>query len=347
VADDILILGIETSCDETAAAVLLNGRRLLSQVISSQTETHAVFGGVVPEIASREHCLRLGPTVQTALAEAGAGFADLSALAVTYGPGLVGSLLVGVSGAKAMAFAAGKPLIAVNHLEAHLYANFLEQPDLEFPLLALLVSGGHTHLVLMPGHLRYRVLGRTRDDAAGEAFDKVARALGLGYPGGPLLEQAAKVGDPAAFAFPRASLEPGSWDFSFSGLKSAVLNVLNRARLKGETLRTADVAASFQQAVVDILAQKTVAALETTGARTLALGGGVAANQALRHRLRAETAALGADFVCPRPLYCTDNGAMVAMCGHQRYLAASFADWRLNAIPGLSLQDFYKESGKM
>ncbi|MDR1320476.1 MAG: tRNA (adenosine(37)-N6)-threonylcarbamoyltransferase complex transferase subunit TsaD [Gracilibacteraceae bacterium] len=345
--DDTLILGIETSCDETAAAVLRGGRRLLSHIISSQTETHAVFGGVVPEIASREHCLRLGPVVREALTQAGAGFSDLSAVAVTYGPGLVGSLLVGVSGAKAMAFAAGKPLVAVNHLEAHIYANFLEHPDLEFPLLALLVSGGHTHLILLSGHLRYRVLGRTRDDAAGEAFDKVARALGLGYPGGPRLEQAARDGDPAAFAFPRAALEPGSWDFSFSGLKSAVLNSLNRARLKGEDLRVADAAASFQEAVVDILARKTVAALEATGVRTLALGGGVAANQALRRRLRAETAARGVAFVYPSPVYCTDNGAMVAMCGHWRYLASSFADWRLNAVPGLILHDFYKENGKM
>jgi N6-L-threonylcarbamoyladenine synthase len=345
--NDVLILGVETSCDETAAAVVLNGRRLLSQVISSQTEAHAVFGGVVPEIASREHCLRLGPAVQTALAEAGVGFADLSAVAVTYGPGLVGSLLVGVAGAKAMAFAAGKPLIAVNHLEAHVYANFLEQPDLEFPLLALLVSGGHTHLLLLRRHLEYLVLGRTRDDAAGEAFDKVARALGLGYPGGPLLERAARDGDGAAFAFPRAALENGSLDFSFSGLKSAVLNTLNRARLRGEEIRPADAAASFQQAVVDILAQKTAAALETTGAPTLVLGGGVAANQALRERLRAETQARGRRFVYPDPVYCTDNGAMVAVCGYYRYRAGHFADWRLNAVPGLSLHDFYKESTKM
>ncbi|MDR1961280.1 MAG: tRNA (adenosine(37)-N6)-threonylcarbamoyltransferase complex transferase subunit TsaD [Gracilibacteraceae bacterium] len=344
-ADEILILGIETSCDETAAA-LLGGRRLLSHVVASQTATHARFGGVVPEIASREHCLRLGPVVAEVLAEAGAGFADLSAIAVTYGPGLVGSLLVGVAGAKAMAFAAGKPLIAVNHLEAHVYANFLEHPEPEFPLLALLISGGHTHLILMRGHLDYQVLGRTRDDAAGEAFDKVARALGLGYPGGPLLERAAREGDPAAFDFPRAMLEPGSLDFSFSGLKSAVLNTLNSARQRGEAIRVPDVAASFQQAVADILARKTAAALKASGARTLVLGGGVAANQVLRERLRAETRVLGARFVCPSPLYCTDNGAMVALCGHYRYLAASFADWRLNAVPGLSLQDFYKKSGK-
>jgi N6-L-threonylcarbamoyladenine synthase len=335
-----IILGIETSCDDTAAAVVLAGGgkrpRLLGQVISSQAVTHGLYGGVVPEIASREHALRLGDVIAEALRQADVGLEGLAAVAVTYGPGLVGSLLVGVAHAKALAFGAGLPLIAVNHLAAHIYANFLESEP-ELPLLVLLVSGGHTYLIEMRAHLAYNVLGQTRDDAAGEAFDKIARALGLGYPGGPLIAECAAKGSADAYAFPRAQLEAGSLDFSFSGLKSAVLNVINTTGMKGEVLRTDDVAASLQEAIVDILAQKTTAALRRTGLQNLALAGGVSANLALRQRLRDITGALGVSFTCPQPLYCTDNAAMVALCGHYHYEAGDFADSFLNAIPALAL----------
>lgn len=333
----VIILGIETSCDETSAAVLSHGKILESHIISSQIATHQKYGGVVPEIASREHCLHIRNVVQQALDEAGANFQDLSAIAVTYGPGLVGSLLVGVAAAKAMAFAAGIPLIAVNHLEGHIYANFLENEDVEFPLLALLVSGGHTNLILFRGHLDYEVLGRTRDDAAGEAFDKVARTLGLGYPGGPYIQQAAIQGNDQAFDLPRAMLEAGSLDFSFSGLKSAVLNTLNTAKMKGEILNTPDLAASFQAAVVDVLVQKSSRALEQYPAKTFALAGGVAANSFLRKALAKELDRRAIRFIYPSPRLCTDNGAMVAVAGYYRFLAGKFASWKLNAVPGLGL----------
>ncbi len=334
---DVSILGIETSCDETSAAVLRNGRELLSHVISSQITTHQKYGGVVPEIASREHILHIRSVVEQALQEAGTDFSELSGIAVTYGPGLVGSLLVGVAGAKAMAYAAGIPLIGVNHLEGHIYANFLNTPDLEFPLLALLVSGGHSHLVYFEGHGKYKVLGQTRDDAAGEALDKVARTLGLGYPGGPQIQRVALEGNPHAFEFPRAMLERGSLDFSFSGMKSAVLNTLNSARMKGESLSVPDLAASFQEAVVDVLVRKALLALERTKAKTLVLAGGVAANALLRERLTDETGRRGIRFNYPPPILCTDNGAMIATAGYYRYLAGDFAPWDLNAIPGLNL----------
>lgn len=333
----ICILGVETSCDETAAAVLVNGTELRSNVVSSQIRTHQKYGGVVPEIASREHSLHLVRVIDQALADAEVGFGDVSAIAVTYGPGLVGSLLVGVAGAKAMAYAAGVPLIGINHLEGHIYANFLEHPDLEFPFLALLVSGGHTHLVYFKEHGYYEVLGRTRDDAAGEALDKVARTLGLGYPGGPYIQKAALKGNPAAFDFPRATLEQGSLDFSFSGMKSAVLNTLNSAKMRGEQLNTADLAASFQQAVVDVLVRKSLLALERTAVRSFVLAGGVAANSLLRETLAQELASRHVRFVYPKAEFCTDNGAMIAAAGHYRYLAGDFAPWTLNAVPGLSL----------
>jgi N6-L-threonylcarbamoyladenine synthase len=335
--EEVLILGIETSCDETSAAVLRNGRDLLSHIISSQIKTHQKYGGVVPEIASREHILHLQEVVGQALKEAGTDFSSLSGIAVTYGPGLVGSLLVGVAGAKAMAFAAGIPLIGVNHLEGHIYANFLNTPDLQFPLLALLVSGGHTHIVYFKGHGQFQVLGQTRDDAAGEALDKVARTLGLGYPGGPYIQKAALEGNPQAFDFPRAMLEPGSLDFSFSGMKSAVLNTLNSARMKGIELSVPDLAASFQEAVVDVLVRKAELALEKTQAKTLVLAGGVAANSLLRERLTQVSRAKGVYFTYPPPILCTDNGAMIATAGYYKYLAGVFAPWDLNAVPGLNL----------
>jgi len=335
---DIIILGIETSCDETSAAVLSNGQELRSQVISSQIETHQKYGGVVPEIASREHCLHIRDVVQQTLDEAKTDFKSLSAIAVTYGPGLVGSLLVGVAAAKAMAYAAGIPLIGVNHLEGHVYANFLEHPNLEFPVLALLVSGGHTNLLLFEEHLKFQVLGSTRDDAAGEAFDKVARTLGLGYPGGPHIQKAGALGDPGAFAFPRSMLEAGSLDFSFSGLKSAVLNTLNTAKMKGENLNTNDLAASFQSAVVEVLVIKAVKALgKVPHVKTFALAGGVAANSLLRDSLARELSRRDLSFVYPSVRLCTDNGAMIAVAGYYHFLEGKYASWKLNANPGLSI----------
>ena len=336
--NEVIILGIETSCDETSAAILVNGTELRSHVISSQITTHQKYGGVVPEIASREHSLHLEPVVQQALDEARMTFNKLSAIAVTYGPGLVGSLLVGVSGAKAMAYAAGVPLIGINHLEAHIYANFLEHQDIEFPFLALLVSGGHTHLIFFEAHGQYKVLGRTRDDASGEALDKVARTLGLGYPGGPQIQRIAQEGNAQAFKFPRAMLEKDSLDFSFSGMKSAVLNTLNSAGMKGETLSVPDIAASFQQAVVDVLVQKTLLAIDRTGVKTLLLSGGVAANSLLRETLRETLSERGIRLVYPSPILCTDNGAMIATAGYYHYLAGDFAPWTLNAVPGLRLE---------
>ena len=334
---EIIILGIESSCDETSAAVLVNGTELRSHVISSQIVTHRRYGGVVPEIASREHILHIQSVVQQAMDTAELGFSDLSAIAVTYGPGLVGSLLVGVSGAKAMAYAAGIPLIGVNHLEGHIYANFLDHQDLEFPFLALLVSGGHTHLIFFKAHGQYQVLGQTRDDAAGEALDKVARTLGLPYPGGPEIQKVAKDGDARAFKFPRAMLEPDSLDFSFSGMKSAVLNTLNSARMRGETLDVPDLAASFQQAVVDVLVRKALRAIDRTGVKTLLLAGGVAANSLLRETLNKELSERSVRLVCPPPIFCTDNGAMIAITGYYHYLAGDFSPWTLNAVPGLNL----------
>lgn len=335
--NEICILGIETSCDDTSAAVLFNGTVLLSHIITSQTATHQKYGGVVPEIASREHSLHWQTVVQQALEEAKLDFRDLSAIAVTYGPGLVGSLLVGVSAAKALAYALDIPLLGINHLEGHIYANFLHAPDLEFPLLALLVSGGHTHLILFRGHGNYQVLGRTRDDAAGEALDKIARVLGLGYPGGPQIQSKAREGDAEAFDFPRAMLEPGSLDFSFSEVKSSVLNTINSARMKEQELNVADIAASFQEAIVDVLVRKTKIALNQTGVKTLVLAGGVAANESLRETLARELVNQQVQLVFPPPLFCTDNGAMIAAAGYYRYLAGDFATWTLNAVPGLVL----------
>ncbi len=332
-----LILAIETSCDETAAAVIENGQRIRSNIVSSQITVHQKFGGVVPEIASRHHLENLPWVVDQALEQAEVSFAELDAVAVTYGPGLVGALLVGVAGAKAMAAAQGIPLIGVNHIEGHIYANFLAHPALGFPLLCLLVSGGHTHLVALEGHGKYRVLGRTRDDAAGEAFDKVARAMGLGYPGGPKIQAAAANGEGAGIELPRAWLEPGSLDFSFSGLKSAALNYLNRAAQKGEEVNKSDLAAGFQQAVVDVLVGKTLAAAKQSGAGTVLLAGGVAANQALRRELGEACRQEGLDLYYPPVELCTDNAAMIGCAAYYKFLAGEFAGPDLNAVPGMSL----------
>ena len=304
------VLGIETSCDETAAAVVAGGITVLSSIVSSQIDRHARFGGVVPEIAGRAHVELLAPVVAEALLLASADGPDIDAVAATVGPGLIGSLLVGVSAAKAYALVWGVPFVGVNHLEAHLYASLLEAPDLEFPMIVLLVSGGHTLLVSMEDHGTYRLLGTTIDDAAGEAFDKVARYLGLGYPGGPAIDKLSTSGDPAAVQFPRAMLDEG-YDFSFSGLKTSVITYVR----KHPDTAVADVAASFQQAVVDVLMAKTLRAVTDTGARTACIGGGVAANRGLRAAFQEQCASLGVRAFVPTPALCTDNAAMVAAAG--------------------------------
>lgn len=339
----IKILAVETSCDETSAAVIADGREIMSNIISSQVPVHRKFGGVVPEIASRKHVELLNAVVQEALTEAGVTFKDLTAVAVTYGPGLVGALLVGVSAAKAYAYTLGVPLIGVNHMEGHIYANFLACPELEFPLLCLVVSGGHTDLVYVENYSQYQIIGRTRDDAAGEAFDKVARALGLGYPGGPLIDQLAAAGSPEAVALPRAYLEEDSLDFSFSGLKSAVLNYLNRAAQKGEEINRADLAASFQQAVVDVLVDKTMAAVRRYRVKNVVLAGGVAANRRLRTCLEDASTDKDCRIFYPPLILCTDNAAMVGCAAYYKYIRGDFAPLTLNAVPGLKLgEDRYK-----
>lgn len=340
-----LILGIETSCDETAAAVLEDGRLIRSNVITSQVAIHAPYGGIVPELASRRQVEAICPVVQEALAQAGVGLQDLSAIAVTAGPGLVGSLLVGVSVAKAFAYALQLPLAAVNHLEGHIHAVFLEHPGLEPPFVALVASGGHTHLYAVEDFLHYRLLGRTRDDAAGEAFDKVAKLLGLGYPGGPIIEKVAQGGDPKAVHFPRAFLGEGSFDFSFSGLKTAVrsyvrglgVNLLNPKPYTLTSTLLADICASFQQAVVEVLAKTAVRAAGRIGAKRIVLAGGVACNQALRHHLEEQAAEEGIDVFYPSPFLCTDNAAMIAAAGWRRILSGERASLDLNASADLPL----------
>jgi N6-L-threonylcarbamoyladenine synthase len=326
------ILGIETSCDETAAAVVVDGREVLSSVVSSQVDLHARFGGVVPEIASRAHVELLTPVVARALVEAGIDDDHVDAVAATVGPGLIGALLVGVSAAKTLALVWDVPFVAVNHLEAHLYAALLEEPDLELPVVVLLVSGGHTLLVLMEGRGRYRLLGSTIDDAAGEAFDKVARYLGLGYPGGPAIDRIAMDGDPGAVAFPRAILDEG-YDFSFSGLKTAVVNHVRRH----PEVATADIAASFQEAVVDVLATKARRAAHEHGAKGLVLAGGVAANSQLRERVLDVCMADGLHPSLPSHSMCTDNAAMVAAAGWYQLESSGPSPLDTGAVPGLRL----------
>ena len=332
------ILGIESSCDETAAAVVEEGRLILSNVISSQVQLHAAYGGVVPEIASRRHLETINLIIEQALAEARLSLQELDALAVSSGPGLVGALLIGVSTAKALAYAARLPLIAVNHVEAHLYANFLTGAGICYPLTALVASGGHTSLLHLPEPDEIRLLGQTRDDAAGETFDKVARAMGLGYPGGPRIDRLAAAGDPSAIQFPRAYLdEAGRFDFSFSGLKSAVINHLHQLRRKGEEPCLAHVAASFQEALVGVLVEKTVAAAREQSARCVLLAGGVAANSRLRTLLRRELlrALPGVPLYFPPPALCTDNAAMIAAAAFPLYRRGIFAPLNLNAAASL------------
>lgn len=329
----VKILAIESSCDETAAAVVADGYQLLANVIATQIPVHQLYGGVVPEIASREHLNSVVPVVERALQEAGLGLADLDAVAVTQGPGLIGSLLVGVSYAKALALAASLPLIAVHHLAGHMSAPFLEHPDLTFPYLALVVSGSHSGLAIAEQAGHYRLLGQSRDDAAGEAFDKIARALGLPYPGGPAIQQAAAQGQPV-YDFPCAWLDD-SYDFSFSGLKSAVLNFLNKKQMKGEPYRVEDVAASAQEAIVKVLAAKAARAAEHFGLDTIVLAGGVAANQALRSQV--QQLAPDKRVVYPSPVFCTDNAAMIGAAALNKYAQGDFAGLDLNAQANLPL----------
>ena len=333
-----LTLGIETSCDETSAAVLRGTRELLSCVIATQIPIHQKYGGVVPEIASRNHILSILPVIEQALAEAGTELAEIDQIAVTYGPGLVGALLVGVSAAKSLAFSLGVPLIGVNHLEGHIFANFLATQELTPPFMALVVSGGHTALVDVADYETFRQMGRTRDDAAGEAFDKVARVMGLPYPGGPEIDKLAREGDPAAIDFPRALAQEGNYEFSFSGLKSAVLNYINSEQMKGNELNKADIAASFQSAVVEVLVHKAFEAIREAGRDTLVLAGGVAANAALEKRLRETAEDQGIRYLYPPLRLCTDNAAMIACRGAYQAAAGKYSDLYLNAVPGLDFQ---------
>ncbi|MBP3721682.1 MAG: tRNA (adenosine(37)-N6)-threonylcarbamoyltransferase complex transferase subunit TsaD [Selenomonadaceae bacterium] len=335
---DILTLGIESSCDETAAAVLSGGRTLLSNIISTQTPVHRKYGGVVPEIASRKHIVNIMPVIDEALAAANVTLKDIGQIAVTYGPGLQGALLVGLSAAKALAFSLDAPLIGVNHLEGHIFANFLSEENLEPPFIALVVSGGHTSLVKVSDYNKFSLMGETRDDAAGEAFDKVARVMGLKYPGGPEIDKLAKEGNPFAIDFPKALRNEG-YDFSFSGLKSAVLNYLNTKKLKKEEVNNADVAASFQEAVIEILTEKAMSALNSSNLNTLVLAGGVAANSALGQKLKTESKKRNYRYVSPKPALCTDNAAMIACRGYYQAQAGIVSDLYLNAEPGLVLKD--------
>ena len=336
---DVLILAIESSCDETAASVVRNGREVLSNIISSQIDLHTLYGGVVPEIASRKHMEQINQVTEEALKTAGVTLEDITAVAVTYGPGLVGALLVGVSFAKSLAFAAGKPLVGVHHIEGHISANYIENLDLEPPFTCLVVSGGHTNLVLVEDYGRYRIIGRTRDDAAGEAFDKVARAVGLGYPGGPKIDKLAKEGNKNAIDFPRAKVDGSPYDFSFSGIKSAVLNYINHCEMRNIEINRADLVASFQKAVVDALVSRAVMAAKEHGLKKLALAGGVAANSALKSALEDECARNGIRFYHPSPIFCTDNAAMIGVAGYYEYMAGVRSDWDLNAVPNLKLGD--------
>lgn len=334
---DIKILAIESSCDETSAAVVENGRKVLSNIIYSQIDIHTVYGGVVPEIASRKHVEKINQVIKTALGEANCTLDDIDAVAVTYGPGLVGALLVGVGAAKAISYAKKLPLVGVHHIEGHIAANFIEYPELEPPFMCLVVSGGHTHLVKVTDYGSFEILGITRDDAAGEAFDKVARAIGLGYPGGPKVDKLAKEGNPDAIVFPKAKISDSEFDFSFSGLKSAVLNYINQAEMKGETVNPADIAASFQKAVTEVLTEHAMQAAKTFGMDKLALAGGVASNSALRNAMDAACKKEGLLLFYPSPILCTDNAAMIGAAGYYEYIKGTRHGLDLNAVPNLKL----------
>ena len=332
------ILGIETSCDETAAAVVEDGRTILSNAVASQVDEHRLYGGVVPEIASRRHCEAISGVVQKALDDAGTDLSGIDAVAVTYAPGLIGALLVGVNFAKGLCLSAGRPLVPVHHLRAHIAANYLSFPELAPPFLCLVVSGGHTHLIEVKGYTKLRVLGRTRDDAAGEAFDKAARAMGMPYPGGIDLDRTAETGNDKAYRLPRPSVDGAPYDFSFSGLKTSVINLLHNARQRGETVSVPDLAASYRRAVVDCLVRNTMLAAKDTGAEKLVIAGGVSANSLLRRTLAEECAGLGLGFYCPDLSLCGDNGAMVASQGYYEFLAGNTAGADLNASAELPVE---------
>ena len=334
---DTLILAIESSCDETAAAVVKNGRTVLSNVISSQIELHKLYGGVVPEIASRKHIEKINQVIEQALTDAQVTLDDLDAIGVTYGPGLVGALLVGVAEAKAIAYAKKLPLVGVHHIEGHVSANYIEHPELEPPFLCLIVSGGHTHLVIVKDYGEFEILGRTRDDAAGEAFDKVARAIGLGYPGGPKIDRLSQEGNADAIVFPRAKVGDCPYDFSFSGVKSAVLNYLNHAQMTGEEVNRADLAASFQKAVVDVLVEHTMLAEKDFGMKKIAIAGGVASNGTLREAMEKACRNRHYQFYRPSPVFCTDNAAMIGVAAYYEYCKGTRHGWDLNAVPNLKL----------
>lgn len=334
---DTYILGIESSCDETAAAVVKNGREVLSNVISSQIAIHTLYGGVVPEIASRKHIEKINQVVSEALKQAGMEITDCDAIGVTYGPGLIGPLLIGVSFAKGLSYASGVPLVGVHHIEGHISANYIENHELEPPFLCLVVSGGHTHLVRVKDYGEYEILGRTQDDAAGEAFDKVARAIGLGYPGGPKIDKVSKEGNPDAIHFPRAHVGDSEYDFSFSGLKSSVLNYLNSLEMKHEQYVQADVAASFQKAVVDVLVGNSIHAIEKFHADKFALAGGVASNSALREAMQKVCEERGVKFYRPSPILCTDNAAMIGSAAYYDFKKGLRAGLDLNAVANLKL----------
>ena len=332
----MFVLGIESTCDETAAAIVEDGRKVISNVIATSVKEQALYGGVVPEIASRRHAESISATVDKALAAAGLTMADVGAVAVTFAPGLIGAVLVGVNFAKGLAYAAGKPLVPVHHLRGHIAANYLTHPALRPPFLCLVASGGHSHIVLVEDWCRYKVLGRTVDDAAGEAYDKVARTLGLSYPGGPSVAAAAKGGDPHAYKLPVPHVE-GKYNVSFSGLKTAVINEVHNAQQKGQEINVSDMAASFQERIDQILAKKLLAAAADTGARTICLAGGVAANGRLRQLVNDGAQKLGARIYLPELKYCGDNGAMIAVQGYYEYQDGNLADWTLNGLPTLAI----------
>lgn len=342
--NDILILAIETSCDETAAAVVKNGRIVLSNIIYSQIKQHSLYGGVVPEIASRKHIEKINGVIEEALHQAHIGLNEIDAIAVTYGPGLVGALLVGVAEAKAISYAADKPLVGVHHIEGHISANYIEHKELKPPFMSLIVSGGHTHLVIVKDYGQYEIIGRTHDDAAGEAYDKVARAIGLGYPGGPKIDLLAKEGDNKAIAFPRAEIEGCPYDFSFSGVKSSVLNYINICDMKNISYNKADIAASFQEAVIDVLVTKTVNAAKKYNIDIVAVAGGVAANSALRESMKNACEHNNIQFYSPSPLFCTDNAAMIGTAAYYEYIKGYRSGLDLNAVPNLKIgQKFEKK----
>ena len=335
--EEVLILAIESSCDETAAAVVKNGREVLSNIISTQIALHTLYGGVVPEIASRKHIEKINQVIEAALSEANVTLDEITAVGVTYGPGLVGALLVGVAEAKAISYAKKKPLVGVHHIEGHICANYIENKELEPPFLCLIVSGGHTHLVLVKDYGEYEIIGRSRDDAAGEAYDKVARAIGLGYPGGPKIDQAAKEGNPHAIEFPRASIAGAPYDFSFSGVKSSVLNHINSCQMKEIPIHTADIAASFQAAVVEVLVSHAIGAAKKYGIDKLAIAGGVASNSELRSKMAEACKETKIHFYSPSPIYCTDNAAMIGAAAYYEYQKGTRHGWDLNAVPNLRL----------